>query len=244
MIQILITIFYQPLLNLLVFFYNVIPGHDIGVSIILLTVVLKLVLYPFSIKSLHSQKALQELQPKINALKAQYKDKKELMASEMMKLYKEEKVSPFSSCLPLLVQLPFLFAIYQVFLNGLGAESLSLIYPFITNPGHLSPIAFGFLDLSKSNWILAILAAAAQFWQAKMLVGKKPEVKAPGSKDENMAAMMNKQMTIFMPIMTLVIGMSLPGGLVMYWFVVTVLTALQQIITFRSIDRKKALAKA
>ncbi|MFA4871715.1 MAG: YidC/Oxa1 family membrane protein insertase [Patescibacteria group bacterium] len=233
MIQLFNTIFYQPILNLLVFFYNIIPGHDIGLAIILITIFIKLILYPFSLKSLQSQKALQELQPKIDEIKIKYKGQKEKLASEMMRLYKEEKVSPFSSCLPLLIQFPFLIAVYQVFMVGLTNGSLAALYPFIYNPGSITTIAFGFLDLSKPQIVLAVLAAAAQFWQARMLIVKKPEVKSAGSKDENMMATMNRQMVYFMPIMTIVIGASLPGGLVLYWFVITLLTALQQVVAFK-----------
>lgn len=239
MVQLFTTIFYQPLLNILIFFYNVIPGNDIGIAIIAITVLIKLILYPFSLKSLKSQKALQEIQPKIDALKEKYKDQKDKMAAEMMNLYKAEKVSPFSSCLPLLIQLPFLIAVYQVFQTGLSNGNLNLLYPFIANPGHINTIAFGFLDLAKPQIVLAVLAGLAQFWQAKMLISKKPEVKSQGSKDENMMAIMNKQMTYFMPIMTVVIGVSLPGGLVLYWFIITVLTALQQIITFKFMHTDK-----
>ena len=151
----------------------------------------------------------------------------------MMALYKREKVSPFSSCLPLLIQFPFLIAVYQVFRTGLSNGSLDLLYPFISNPGEINAIAFGFLDLSKPQVVLAVLAGLAQYIQAKMLISKKPEVKSLGSKDESMMTIMNKQMTFLMPIMTVIIGVSLPGGLVLYWFVVTLLTVLQQFITFK-----------
>ncbi len=233
MIQLFNTVLYQPLLNLLVYLYNIVPGNDIGVAIIILTVLIKLVLYPFSIKSLKSQKTLQDLQPKIDAIKAQYKDQKDKLGAEMMALYKREKVSPFSSCLPLLIQFPFLIAVYQVFRTGLSNGSLDLLYPFISNPGEINAIAFGFLDLSKPQVVLAVLAGLAQYIQAKMLISKKPEVKSLGSKDESMMTIMNKQMTFLMPIMTVIIGVSLPGGLVLYWFVVTLLTVLQQFITFK-----------
>lgn len=209
------------------------PTHDLGVAIIILTILIKLVLYPFSIKSLQSQKALQELQPKIDALKAQYKNQKEKLAAEMMKLYQEEKVSPFSSCLPLFIQLPFLIAVYQVFQAGLTNGSLDRLYPFIHNPGELNVIAFGFIDLSKPYIVLAVLAGLSQFWQSKMLIAKKPEVKAAGSKDENMMTTMNKQMIVLMPLVTVVIGAYLSSGLVLYWLIITLLTILQQTIAFK-----------
>ena len=233
MIQLFNTILYQPLLNLLVFFYNVIPGSDMGVAIILLTVVIKLILYPLSAQSIKGQKALQQLQPKIEEMKKKYKDDRERQAKELMQLYKNEHVNPLSSCLPLLIQLPILIAVYQVFITGLKNGSLDLLYPFIKNPGQLNAVAFGFLDLSHPNIVLVVLAGAAQFWQAKMLSVKKPAVKSVGAKDENLMAAMNKQMLYFMPLMTVVIGVSLPGGLVLYWFLITLLTALQQVIMFR-----------
>lgn len=233
MIQLFTTIFYQPLLNLLVFFYNIIPGHDLGLAIIAITVLIKVVLHPFSLKSLKSQKALQEIQPKINELKRIYKDDKSKLASELMNLYRQEKINPLSSCLPLLIQLPFLLAIYQVFRVGVTDKNLSLIYSFVYNPGQLNSLAFGFLNLSQTSWFLAVLAGLAQFFQAKMLVAKKPAVQSQASKDEAITAMMNKQMTFFMPIITVVIGLSLPSGLTLYWLVVTLVTLLQQWFAFR-----------
>ena len=236
MIQLYTTFLFQPLLNLLVIFYNAIG--DIGVAIILLTVVIKLILYPFSRQALRSQRAMQRLQPKINELKARYKNEKEKMAQEMMQLYKNEKVHPLSSCLPLLVQLPFFLAVYQVFIRGLDSSRLELLYPFVANPGSLNTISLGLLNLHEPSWILAALAGAAQYWQASMLVTQRPPKSLPGAKDEDMAAIMNKQMKYLMPAVTVFIGLQLPAGLALYWFVMTLLTALQQLITFRADDAK------
>jgi len=224
---------YQPILNLLVFLYNVVPGHDLGLAIVVLTIIIKLILYPFSQQSLRGQKALQEIQPKIEALKKQYQNDREKQARAMMELYKTEKVSPLSSCLPLLIQLPLLIAVYQVFINAIPAQSFDLLYPFVANPGQLNPISLGFIDLAKPNPVLAVLAGLAQFWQAKMLSVKKPPPKMAGARDENMMAMMNKQMLLFMPVITVIIGLSFPGGLALYWFVLTLLTALQQLWMFK-----------
>lgn len=230
------TIFYQPILNLLVFLYNTISFQDLGVAIILLTIIIKLVFWPLGRQAIKSQKALQDLQPKIEEIKKQYKDKTELSRATM-ELYKNNKINPFSSCLPLLIQLPFLFAVYRVFINGLKND-LSLVYPFIYKPESMNLLAFGFFDLSKRSIVLAILAGLAQFWQAKMMITKKPIVQTPGSKDESMTAIMNKQMLYFMPAITIFIGLSLPGGLTLYWFIITALTALQQLLTFKKTGPK------
>ncbi len=225
------VIFYQPILNLLIFLYNTVSFNDFGIAIVLMTVVIKLIFWPLGSKAIKSQKALQDLQPKIDEVKKQYKDDKAGLSRATMDLYKQNKVNPFSSCLPLLIQLPFLWAVYRVFRDGIS-NNLELIYSFIYKPEVINTFSFGFLDLSQKNIYLAVLAGLAQFWQAKMMMTKKPAVKIPGSKDESMTAIMNKQMLYFMPAITVFIGASLPGGLTLYWFVFTLLTALQQVLTF------------
>lgn len=227
------VIFYQPILNLVVFLYNIIPGADLGIAIIVLTIIIKLALYPLTKKSLQGQKALQDMQPKIDELKKKYAGKQDEMGRAMLELYKENKVNPFSSCLPLLIQLPFLWAVFKVLRSSLNAEALNALYPFIHRPEIINTTLFGFTDLSKPNIILAVLAGVAQFWQAKSMMTKKPVVKGEGSTDENMAAIMNKQMMYMMPVLTVVIGWKLPGGLTLYWFVMTLVQVLQQYWMFR-----------
>lgn len=227
------SIIYRPLFNILVFFYNVVPGHDLGVAIIIITILIRLVLWPLSKQSINAQKSMQGLQPKLQALKIQYKDDKQKLAQATMELYKAEKVNPLASCLPLLIQLPILIGVYWVVSAGLKSMKMEMLYPFISNPGTIKTVAFGFLNLSTPNWILAILAGAAQYWQTKMLPRQVPEVKSEGSKDEGMMSMMNKQMLYMMPLMTVFIGITLPAGLTLYWFVTTVLTGAQQWLMFK-----------
>jgi len=231
------VVFYQPILNLLIFLYNIIPGNDLGLAIIAMTVIIKLILLPLSKQSIRSQKSLQDLQPKINELKKRYADNKGAMGKAMMELYRQEKVNPFSSCLPLLIQLPFLWAVFWVFRNGLNSQSLNLVYSFIHRPEIINPLSFGLIDLSKPNVVLAVLAGLAQFWQAKMMSTKRPPLKSKGSRDEDMMAIMNKQMLYFMPALTVFIGLTFPGGLALYWLTTTVLTALQQLYLFKRQER-------
>jgi YidC/Oxa1 family membrane protein insertase len=230
------AVLYEPIFNILVFFYNIVPGHDIGLAIILLTILIKLILSPFFVQSIKAQRSMQRLQPKLDELKEKYKDNKEKLGPAIMELYQKEKVSPFSSCIPILIQLPFLIAVYQVFRVGLGDGSLDVVYSFIYNPGQINHIAFGFIDFSKASIALAVLAGAAQFIQSKSMLGK--QNKLGGVKPSAMTAAMGKQMMYMMPIITVLIGSSLPGGLTFYWFLVTILGAVQQIIVFKKMDQR------
>lgn len=231
------AILYIPIFNLLVFFYNIVPGHDIALAITLLTIVIKIILSPFFVQSIKAQRVMQDLQPKVDALKEQYKDEKEKMGAALLELYKKEKVSPLSSCLPLILQLPFLLAVYQVFRVGLSNGSFEVVYPFITNPGSINPMAFGLIDFSKASIWMAVLAGAAQFIQSKLMFKKN---KSQASDKNNPMAKMGKQMTYFMPIITVFIGASLPAGLTFYWFLITILGALQQYWVFKKMDLNKA----
>lgn len=235
------TILYQPILNIFVFLYNIIPGHDIGVVILLITFLVRIAVYPLMSSSIKSQKAVQDLQPKLKEIKEQYKSDQQKQAMMTMQLYKENKVNPFASCLPLLIQLPILIALYMVMRDGLVSDNLgNNIYPFIFNPGKLNNISFWIFDMAKTNLVLAVLAGAAQFFQTKaMLVKQPPKNAGEGAKDEQMMAMMNKQMLYFMPAMTVFIGATLPAGLTLYWFFSTLLTWGQQVLIYKQKDASK-----
>jgi len=227
------TLFYQPILNLLVYLYNIFG--DLGLAILFLTIIIKVVLFPLSKKSIKSQKALQELQPEIEKLKEKYKDDKHAQSVALMELYKKNKVNPFSSCLPLLIQLPFLIAIFRVFKDGFAQNHLDLLYSFVNNPEIINTMTLGYFDLAQTSVYLAVLAGLAQFWQSRMMHTKKPEVKTEGSKDEKMLSIMNKQMLYVMPVITVLIGLQFPAGLTLYWFLTTLFTAVQQKIIFSKI---------
>src|SRR3989344_8509605 len=229
------TILYQPIFNVFVGLYNVIPGHDTGIVILVVTILVRLLLYPLTSSSIKSQKSMQDLQPKLEAIKKEFAGDTQKQTQATMELYKNNKVNPFASCLPLLIQLPILIALYWVLRDALASKDIAnQLYPFISNPNTINPVSLGLFNLQQPNFILAILAGAAQFVQTKMLMSKRPPKAAgSGGKDENMMAMMNKQMLYFMPIMTVVIGISLPAGLTLYWFWSTILMALQQYILMR-----------
>jgi YidC/Oxa1 family membrane protein insertase len=161
-----------------------------------------------------------------------------------MELYKNNKVNPFSSCLPILLQLPILIALYTVFRTGLTSTDIGgQLYSFIHNPGKINPLSLGFIDLAHPNYIIAVLAGVAQFWQSKSMTKKTPPPPAlagAAGKDEDMMSMMNKQMLYMMPVMTTLIGFSLPAGLTLYWFMSTVLMSAQQYLVARKMKSKNS----
>ncbi len=236
MSQLYQLICYQPILNVLVFLYN--NTLDLGVAIILLTVIIKIALWPLSQKAIKSQTELQAIQPKIDELKEKYKDNKAVLGQATMDLYKEHKINPLSSCLPLLIQLPFLFAVFKVLRVGLQQES-DLIYYFLAKPETINAMSFGFMDLGKPVIYLAVLAGLAQFVQSKMMLAKQKKANINKSAteqksvEESMTNIMSKQMTYVLPITTVILGASLPGGLTLYWFMFTALTVLQQFLVLR-----------
>ncbi|MBU1119296.1 YidC/Oxa1 family membrane protein insertase [Patescibacteria group bacterium] len=229
-----------PLLNFLIMVYNILPWQDMGLAIIVVTIIIRLLLYPLAQKSFKSQQAMQELQPKIDGIRNKYKGDKNEQAQKVMEFYKENKINPLGSCLPLLLQLPIIFALYQVFRVGLNTESLDNLYSFVARPEVINPVSFGVINLSEPNVYLAFAAGIFQFIQAKMILPKtkKGNKKKKGSSLADMSGLMGKQMTYFMPILTVFIGMSLPAALTMYWVVVTLFAIVQQYIIKRSFKAK------
>ncbi len=216
-------IIYQPLFNALVLLYEVIPGRDFGVAVIALTVLVRIAFYPLSAKGMLAQKKLSELQPKIKELQEQFKKDRERQAKETMALYKQEGVNPFAGFLPLLVQLPILFALYRLFLGGLNPEQFSFLYSFVANPGTIDPSFLGILDLSQTSLILALVAGAAQFWQTRYSFMSS---KRTGGKD--FASRMQKQMMYFFPFITILIVSRFPAAIGLYWIATSLFSVFQQ----------------
>jgi YidC/Oxa1 family membrane protein insertase len=235
---------YRPLFNLLVFIYEFV-GQDVGVAIILLTVLVRLALYKVNSKAIKGQRELQEIQPEIKEIQRKYKEDKEKQAQKLMEIYQKRKINPFSGCLPLLIQFPIIMALYHVFLNGFRDESLLQLYSFIPNPGHLNALSFGgIVDLAVSNTFLAVLAAVLQFYQSKTLMAridkkkegtgqKKEEEMTQEEKMQEFAQSLSKNMMYTMPILTFFFAMSLPSGLALYWAVSTLFAIVQQYLIIR-----------
>lgn len=221
---------YQPLFNALIIFYNFIP--DLGVAIIGLTIIIRIALLPVSKKSIESQKKMQEIQPEIKKIQEKYKNDKQRQGEELMKFYKEKGINPAGGCLPMIIQIVILIALYRVFMAGVNfSGDGQLLYSFVTNPKQISQIAFGFLDLGAKNIYLAVIAGALQFWQTKMIMAKKNKQQSPTKKETgepNFGEIMQQQMLYVGPLMSFFFGATFPAGLPLYWITTTLFMIGQQ----------------
>ncbi len=181
-----------------------IPSY--GIAIILLTIGIKLILYPLTVKQVRSMKAMQELQPKMKEIQEKYKGNPEKLQKEMGNLYKDAGVNPLAGCLPLVVQMPFLIAIFFALQSFDYGEHQSFL--FLAHLGQPDP-----------TYILPILSAATTWLQSKQTMTDNSQ--------------QNKMMLIFMPLFIGYISLTFPGGLVLYWVVSNIFQIIQQYFMYR-----------
>lgn len=213
------VVFYTPLYNGLIFLIDILPGADAGVAIIILTCLVKLILFPLSQKAIREQLKMKETNAELNQIKEKYKNDREGQARAIMAFYKEKKINPFSSILVLLIQLPIIIALYWVFYQGgLPVVNSELLYPFVQDPGSVGMVFLGLLDITKSSYLLATIAAVAQFFQFKLSMPPVPETK-PGavpSLQESLAKSMSVQMKYVFPALIFFIAYKYYGVVALY----------------------------
>jgi len=220
------ALLYQPMLNFLVLIY--VLTNNFGIAVILLTVLIKWLTNPLNKKAIESQKAMTEIQPRIKEIQKKYKDTPEKQAQEMIALYKEKNFNPFSSIFLLFIQIPIIIALFQIFKGGIVIDP-QFMYSFVHLPEMINPYFLG-IDLSQPNIVLAVLAAIAQYFQAKTSFAKQKTEKEEGPKDKTtqITEMMQKQMIFILPIVTLFVLFTLPSALGVYWLITTAMTVYQQ----------------
>ncbi len=230
-------VLYKPLLNILAFFVSVIPGGDVGVAVIILTLLVKTALFPLSQRSILNQAKMNLLNPELKKIKDS-KANKEEQAKQTFELYKKYKTNPFSGCLLILIQIPIIFALYYVFLKGLKFDS-SYLYSFIHTPATISMNFLGIFNIGKTHIIvLAILAGISQFFQAYYM--PKPISSASnekgGSFQDSFAKSMNMQMKYVFPFIVAFIAYSLSGAVALYWITSNIFAVGQQIYAKKKKD--------
>ncbi len=196
-----------------------------------MTILIRLLFYRLSVQGIRSQMALQELQPKIKEIQEKYRADRAKQGQAIMELYQKEKINPFSGCLPFLIQLPILIALYQVFSKSFQAKQLAFLYSFVPQPKIIDPFFLGIVNLAQPSLILAIFAGVLQFIQNKMVAPKnaKPKLK---DKTFQFSEIFQKQALYFFPILTIFILLNLPSAVGLYWIVTTMFSIVQQYLLF------------
>lgn len=228
------TVFYQPLYNTLVFIIASVPGANVGVAIITLTIVVRTILFPLSHRSVVSQAKMRSLAPHLEKIKDKHKEDKQEQARKTMELYKEHGINPFSGCLLVIVQLPIIFALYFVFFKGLPNLNAEHLYSFVQLPSSVGMVFLG-ITLSKKSIILALLAAVTQYFQIKLSIpAMSPAEKGakPSFKDE-FARSFNVQMRYMLPVIVFGISYSISAAIALYWTTSNLFSVAQELYVAR-----------
>ncbi len=214
----------QVLLQLLDFIHRFIRNW--GLAIIILSVLIYFILYPLSIKQMRSMKEMQALQPRIEELRKNYKDNPQKLNKEIMELYKEHKVNPFGGCLPLILQMPIFFALYQALMRSIALKGAHFLWiKDLSEPDRISQLPFSLPFLGNEINLLPILMMIGMFIQQKTSMA----TTSTASSNEQ-----QKIMLIIFPLMFGFIFYHMPAGLVLYWFVNSVLMLVFQMKTVKS----------
>jgi YidC/Oxa1 family membrane protein insertase len=256
------TFLYQPLVNGLIFFYQLL-GQNLGWAIIALTAALRLALLPLTLPSLRASQKLKDLQPQLEKLKKKFKQDKQGLAQAQMELYRQHGANPVAGCLPWIIQIIVLIALFRAFnqvlvANGETITQLNeLLYAPLRLPsGTQINTQFAYLNLSKPDLfslpfqiqlgpiqvsqvpgVFLLAAAATQFVSSKLLLPQaqaaQKQAKKTPQKEDDVAAAMQQQMLYLMPVMTIIIGFSFPSGLVLYWLSLSLVMTAQQLFLRR-----------
>ena len=222
------TIFYEPIYNLLVIFLQIVPLHDIGASIILITIVVKGLLLPLNLSAMKGQYVIKSLDGELKELKEKYKNNPQELSKKTMEIYKREKINPLSSLLVMIIQIPIFIALYFVFRNGIKLDTTSL-YSFVSFPNILHIEAFGVLDVTKRSLIVAIITGISAYVLARRQTVSMKSDKKPHEETfrDHFMKSMRVQLLYVLPI---IIGMSafvLPAALGLYWITNNVVSYFQ-----------------
>ena len=226
-----------PIYNVLVWLLTVLPFSDAGLAIIIITLLVRLALFPLSKKAVTAQVEMQRIAPELEGIKQKYKDNQEEQAKRTLALYKERGVNPFSGLLVLIIQLPVIFALYRIFLyTGFPHIDSTMLYSFIHAPFSVSAMFLG-LDLTKKSVILALLAATATFFQIRLATVNMPKPTGKPSFSNDLAKNMQSQMKYFLPLLVFFIAYKISGVIALYWLTTNLFTIGQEIVVRKKLKR-------
>ncbi|MDP3725749.1 MAG: YidC/Oxa1 family membrane protein insertase [bacterium] len=226
------AVLYQPLLNGLIFLVSVVPYGDIGLAVIILTLLVKIILFPFSHKSIKTQRQMKEVEPEVKKIKEKYSKDKQEQARKVMELYQQHKLNPFSGCLFFIIQMPLIIALYWVFWKGLsnGVDE-KLLYSFISVPESVNFNFLGFIDVTGRSYFLAAIAGISQYFQLQLSLPPASPLKESGAsfKDE-FARNFTFQMRYMFPVFVFFISYTISAAVALYWAVSNVFMIVHELI--------------
>lgn len=228
-------IIYQPLYNALIWLVDRMPMHDMGLAVIVLTIAVRVIIYPLSRRAIESQKKMKELAPEIERLKEKHKDDPQEQSRAMFALYRERDVKPFASFGLLLVQIPIFLALYWIFARaGLPAVDDSLLYAFVAKPDSIHMLFLGFIELSGHSVVLAALVALSQVAYTRLAMGPRVKPKASGASfSEDMAASFDLQARYVLPVIIGVVSVSVAAAAPLYWLTSNLAMLVQEYLAGR-----------
>ncbi len=232
------AVFYNPIYNALVALVALVPGSDVGIAVILITLVIRLILLPFSLSAARTQRAMKLLEPKIKDLKEKHKDNKEREAIETLELYKAAEVNPFASILVAFIQIPVLLALYWVFIyEPFSAINTARLYTFTPVPHAVSLLFLGVISVASKSMVLAVIAGITQYIQAHMALKgtMNPSNGGPGGSFQQVIGM---QLKYVFPFLIAVISYTTSAAIALYFITTNLAGAAQEWHVRRVIARE------
>lgn len=225
------AVFYQPLYNGLIYLMDTLPFFDAGVIVILFTILVKLILFPLSIKATRAQIEMKEIEGDLKKIKEQYPDK-QVQTQKTIDLYKEKNINPFAGFFVLLLQLPIIIALYRIFLkSGLPVINTALLYPFVSAPLFIHMNFLGLIDIAGKSILLAVIAGVSTYFQISFAAPVQQQTNSnekPSMQDDVMK-MMQTQMKYGFPVLVTFISWSVSAAVSIYWITSNLFTIGQEL---------------
>ncbi len=230
------TFFYNPIYNALVALVALVPGSDIGIAVILLTIIIRLILLPFSLSAARTQRAMKNLEPQLKELKEIHKGNKEKEALGTLALYKEAKVNPFASILMVFIQIPVLLALYFVFFNEpFSGEYTEILYSFTPVPQDVSLKLLGLIAVTGKSIVLAVLAGLTQYLQAHLSLAGTMKPSSTGGMQGDFQKIMGFQLKYVFPVLIGVISYTTSSAIALYFITTNIAGSLQELYVRRAL---------
>jgi len=232
------TLIFDPLYNVLVFLIATLPFADVGIAVILLTVLVKVFLLPLAYKAAKTQAIMRRINPLLQESQKKHKNDKQKQAQKAMEIYRAHDIHPLSGLLVLFIQLPIIIGLYWVFLRGgLPVIDTTLLYSFVPHPGEVNMIFLGVVDMGGKSIVLAALAGISQFVYAYIAMPA-PEQAGGGMKDD-IARTMHFQMRYVLPVFIAVFAYTISAAVALYWVTGNVFSIAQEMVFKKKIEKER-----